>query len=74
MPVTLKKGATGQMITLSYPGYATQSFQPQTTFNSVACCDFIFLIPWIIDAADGAIYKYDPTSYTIQLKKESSSH
>ena len=74
MPVTLKKGATGQMITLSYPGYAQQSFQPQTTFNPVACCDLIFLIPWIIDAADGAIYKYDPVNYTIQLKKDSSAH
>jgi hypothetical protein len=62
------------MITLSYPGYAQQSFQPQTTFNPVACCDLIFLIPWIIDAADGAIYKYDPATYTIQLKKDSSAH
>jgi hypothetical protein len=69
MPVTLKKGATGQMITLSKDGYEKNSFVPQTCFNPVSICNLVFILPWVIDACDGAMYKYDPDSYNIQLKK-----
>lgn len=74
MPVTLKKGSTGQMITLSKDGYEKNSFVPQTCFNPVSLCNTVFILPWVIDACSGAMYKYDPDSYNIQLKKFSSAH
>ena len=74
MPVTLKKGSTGQLITLSKDGFEKNSFVPQTCFNPVSICNFVFILPWVIDACDGAMYKYDPDSYNIQLKKYSSAH
>ena len=72
MPVTLKKGSTGQMVTLSKDGYEKNSFVPQTCFNGIALLNTIFPLPWIIDACTGAMYKYDPDSYNIQLNKYSS--
>ena len=69
MPVTLKKGSSGQMITLSKNGYEKNSFVPQTCFNSVSLLNLFAPIPWVIDACTGAMYKYDPDSYNIELKK-----
>lgn len=69
LPVSLKKGSSGQMITLSKDGYEKKSFQPQTTFNPVSLLNLFGPIAWIIDASTGGMYKYDPTSYEIQLNK-----
>jgi hypothetical protein len=72
-PVTLQKGATGQMITVSKDGYEKNSFVPQTCFNGVALFNLVFPLPWIIDACTGAMYKYNPDSYNILLSKYPSA-
>jgi hypothetical protein len=67
--VSLKKGSDGQMVTLKYEGYKDKSFQPETTFNGVAALNLINLLFWGIDAATGAVWKYDPKYYKIELEK-----
>jgi hypothetical protein len=76
-PVTLKKGSVGQMVTLNKEGYKQKSFQPQTVFNKVGLLNFatLYLLPisWLVDSCTGALYKYDPVFYDIQLKPYRSS-
>ena len=69
LPVSLKKGSNGQMISLCLSGYQNNAFCPQSSFNSVSLLNLFFPLPWIIDACSGGMYKYDPTVYNIQLQK-----
>ncbi|SHG16448.1 PEGA domain-containing protein [Pedobacter caeni] len=73
-PVRLKKGFTGQTVTLKKAGFETKTFQPATTFNAVSVINLLFIIGWGIDAATGAMMKYDPKVYEMKLEpsKESS--
>ena len=70
MAVPLKKGFTGQTISLKLDGYETKTFQPQTTFNPVAILNIIGLFGFAIDAATGAIMKYDPKVYEFTLEQK----
>jgi len=66
------------MVTLSKEGFIKKSFQPQTVFNNIGLLNFLTLylmpISWLVDACTGALYKYDPVFYNIQLKPLSSTH
>jgi len=73
LPVVLKKGSSGECVTLTLPGYQQKTFQPQTAFNSVAILNLWGILGWGIDAATGALWKYDPTFYNVQLQKVSKS-
>jgi len=73
LPMVLKKGSSGECITLMLPGYQEKTFQPQTNFNPVAILNLLSILGWGIDAATGALWKYDPTFYNIQLQKVSKS-
>jgi hypothetical protein len=73
LPVVLKKGSSGQCVTLTLPGYQQKTFQPQTAFNPVAILNLWGILGWGIDAATGALWKYDPTFYNIQLQKVSKN-
>lgn len=73
LPVVLKKGSNGQVVTLSLPGYQEKTFQPQTAFNPVAILNLWGILGWGIDAATGALWKYDPTLYNVQLQKVSKN-
>lgn len=65
--VRLKKGFSGQTVTLKKEGYEFKMFQPETTFNPVSVLNFIGIIGWGVDAATGAMMKYDPKVYEITL-------
>ena len=65
--LNLKKGFTGQTITIKKEGYETKIFQPETSFNAVSVINLLFIIGWGIDAATGAMMKYDPKAYEIKL-------
>lgn len=65
----LKKGFNGQTISLKKEGYEPRIFQPETTFNTVSILNLFGLIGWAIDAATGAMMKYDPKFYDIDLEK-----
>lgn len=73
LPVVLKKGSSGQCISLTLPGYQENTFQPQTAFNPVAILNLWGILGWGIDAATGALWKYDPTFYNIKLQKASKN-
>ena len=66
--VKLKKGFNGQTVTLKKEGYDTKIFEPETTFNPVAIINLFSIISWGIDAATGAMMKYDPKVYEIKLQ------
>lgn len=70
MAVSLKKGFTGQTLSLKLDGYETKTFQPTTTFNPVAILNLFGLIGWAVDAATGAMMKYDPKVYDLQLEQK----
>lgn len=73
MAVSLKKGFTGQTVSLKLDGYETKMFQPTTDFNAVSVLNFLGLIGWGVDAATGAMMKYNPKVYEIQLEKKKSN-
>lgn len=68
LPVLLKKGFQGQTITLKKDGFEPNIFQPETTFNPVSILNLFGLLGWAVDAATGAMMKYDPKSYEIKLE------
>ena len=68
-PVTLKRGASGQTVTLLHSGYEPKSFQPETTFSTVSVLNLFSLLGWGIDAASGALWTYEPKFYSIQLER-----
>jgi len=70
--VSLKKGSNGQLITLKANGYETKNFQPETSFNEVAILNLFNIIFWGIDIATGALWKYDPKYYELELEQKSS--
>lgn len=68
----LKKGFTGETVTIKKEGYDTKIFQPETTFNAVSVLNLFGLIGWGVDAATGAMMKYDPKAYEIKLEPTKS--
>jgi len=66
--IQLKKGFKGQMITLTKDGYQKYQFNPETTFNPVSILNLLGMIGWAIDAATGAMMKYEPVFYELDLK------
>ena len=68
-PVSLKRGASGQTVTLLLNGYRPKSFQPETTLNTVSVLNLFSLLGWGIDAASGALWTYEPKFYSIQLER-----
>ncbi|QNK62375.1 PEGA domain-containing protein [Pedobacter sp. PAMC26386] len=70
MAVPLKKGFTGQTISLKLDGYETKTFQPVTAFNPVAIINLIGIIGWAVDAGTGAMMQYDPKVYDIKLEQK----
>ncbi|NTE03523.1 PEGA domain-containing protein [Agrobacterium tumefaciens] len=70
MDVTLKKGFTGQTVSLKLNGYEAKTFQPITTFNAVSVVNLLFFPGFIIDAATGAMMKYDPKVYEFKLEQK----
>lgn len=68
--IELKKGFNGQVITLSKEGYKKHDFTLSTTFNMVSIVNVLFLPGFIVDAATGAMMKFDPVFYDINLKPD----
>ena len=66
--VKLKKGFNGQTVTLKKEGFEPKIFQPETSFNAVSIINLFSILGWGIDAATGAMMKYDPKIYEIKLQ------
>lgn len=63
----LKRRLKGN-VTLSKDGYQSMNVPLQTTFNTVSILNTIGILGWLIDAATGAISKYEPATYTVELQ------
>jgi hypothetical protein len=70
LPVSIKKGFEGPTITLKKEGFETKKFQPETSFNPVSVLNLFGLLGWAVDAATGAMMKYNPKVYEIKLEKK----
>ena len=70
LPVVLKKGSEGQVLTIELEGYETQSLQPTTVFNVVSVFNFFSVFGWGVDAISGALWVYDPILYDVVLEVE----
>ena len=64
----LKRGFSGQTIQVTKEGYTTETLTPNTTFNAVAVLNLTSILGWGIDAATGAMMKYDKKKYNFLLK------
>jgi uncharacterized protein YceK len=67
--VKLKKGFEGQTVTLKKEGYEAKTFQPETSFNAVSVLNLFSILGWGIDAATGAMMRYNPKAYELQLEQ-----
>lgn len=67
LDLSLKKGFKGQTVVLKKEGYENKIFEPETTFDAVSIINILFWPGFIIDAATGAMMKYDPKAYELEL-------
>lgn len=72
--VLVKRTLSSKTAVLRLEGYQTRQFQVDQTFNAVSLLDFLWLplfwIPGIVDLATGAVMRYDPKGYNIELVKK----
>ena len=66
--IKLKKKSDGQVVTLKLDGYETKTIVPETSFNAVSILNLTNILFWGIDLLSGAVYKYDPRFYEIELE------
>lgn len=57
-----------QTVTFKLDGFKNETIEPETTFQAVTILNFVDLFGWAVDIATGAIVKYSPNNYEIQLK------
>jgi len=56
-----------QTVALKLDGYETRTIEPETSFQTVAIINLANPLFWAIDAVSGAIVKYNPKDYELQL-------
>ena len=65
----LKRSNDGPIVTLKMDGYQTKTFQPETTFNEISIINLFSPLGWAIDILSGALWKYEPSFYELQMEK-----
>ena len=66
--VTVTKSLSGRYVTLELDGYETRQFKLQQEFDVVSILNVFGLgLGFVIDAATGAVYTYNPNRYNITL-------
>lgn len=66
----VKRKLHDAMAKLELEGYKTRVITLDAKFNTVSILNFFGLVGWGIDAATGALMRYDPKGYQIDLEKE----
>jgi hypothetical protein len=59
---------TGKTVILKKEGYADRVFQLQKDFNLVSICNGFTPVFWVVDFVTGALFIYDPTTYSFTLE------
>lgn len=60
-------------IKVAKEGYQTQEFQLTNKFNSVSIINLSAVYSWTTDFLSGAMFKYAPNAYHVQLVKEGTA-
>ena len=68
--VTIKRSLSSETVMFKKDGYDTRSIELDQSMNTTSFLNLFNLLGWGIDAATGALKKYDPKSYMIDLDKE----
>ena len=67
--ITVKRpGFNDKEVVLKLDGFERRTFILKKNFNAVAILNLAGILGWAIDFATGSIYKYEPTSYEIDLE------
>lgn len=66
----IKRSLSPENVTLKLEGYDTRSIQLEQSMNAVSFFNLFNILVWGIDATTGAMKKYDPKSYVLELDKE----
>ena len=54
-------------VTFKLDGYLTKTMEPETTFQPITILNLADPVGWAIDVATGAIVKFSPNNYEINL-------
>ena len=65
--ITLKKGFNPESVVVKKEGFENKNLPLNTILNPVAILNLLGLIGWGIDAATGAMMKYDKRFYEVTL-------
>lgn len=68
--VAIKRSMGDTKVEMKLDGYQTRIFTLDKAFNVISVLNLGNLLGWGIDAATGAIMKYDKKNYTMELSKE----
>ncbi len=68
--IKLKRKYSGPTVSISAEGYETRVFQPETNFNAVTLAGIIFPPFMAFDLLTGAMWKYHPKQYNIELQRK----
>lgn len=66
--ITIQRSFNERRVTLKLDGYDVLVFVLQREFNTVAILNLAGILGWGIDAMTGAIYRYNPKGYELDLE------
>lgn len=69
-----RPGLSDKQITLQLDGYEDRVFTLQKEFNVVSIINLGNILAWGIDIGTGAVMKYNPRNYNMELKPEESTY
>ena len=67
---SIKKSISEKFAEIKLDGYETRVISLERKFNAVSVINLTSIIDWGVDAATGALMKYDRKGYDIKLDKE----
>ena len=68
--IKMKRSLGDDIIVVKKDGYEDRMFELDKKFNAVSIINLFSLVGWGVDAATGALMKYDQTVYDIELEKK----
>lgn len=74
--VKIRRKMNGADIEVSKDGYETKYVSLETSFNGISIINLFSLVGWGVDLVSGAVVRYDPRTYNIELapKKTTASN
>jgi hypothetical protein len=70
--ILVKRSLGDKLVTLKMPGYQDRTFALSKTFNVVSVLNLGSILGWGVDAATGAVFKYDRFSYEMELEQRTA--